>query len=104
MILILTAQSEVSARCTTGWMGNDTVVTIADPMRLCETARHLKPSLLLIDAVLVYPSQLHLIEQAKLVSPRSRILLLNVPADNHMEHALLRVGARGCCPPDASVQ
>lgn len=102
MILIATTDSELLSRCSQGLKGNGTVVAASDPDHLCETVRQLKPALLLIDFHLIGCEHLQAIARIKLVSPRTRILALNVFADERTELQLLQCGVRGCCAPEAT--
>lgn len=102
MILIATNDSELLSRCSQGLKGNGTVIAASDPDYLCETVRQLKPALLLIDYHLIGCERLHGIARMQLASPRTRILALNVFADERTEFELLKAGVRGCCASDAS--
>lgn len=104
MILIATTDSELLARCNQGLKGNGTVIAAADPDHLCETVRHLKPELLLIDFHLIGCERMHGIARINLASPRTRILALNVFADERRELELLKCGVRGCCAPDVPAE
>lgn len=104
MILIATNDSELLSRCNQGLKGNGTVIASSDPDHLCETVKQLKPALLLMDFHLFGCERLNAIMRLKLASPRTRILALNVFADERTELELLKCGVRGCCPPDASAE
>lgn len=104
MILIATTDSQLLSCCSQGLKGNGTVIAASDPAYLCETVRQLKPALLLIDFHLVSSERLQVIARIKLVSPRTRILALNVFADERTELELLKCGVRGCCAPDATAE
>lgn len=101
MILIATTNSELLSRCSQALKGNGTVIAASDPDHLCETVRQVKPVLLLIDFHLIGCERMQSIARIKLASPRTRILALNVFADERMEFELLKCGVRGCCGPDA---
>ncbi|WP_151633156.1 LuxR C-terminal-related transcriptional regulator [Noviherbaspirillum aerium] len=102
MILIATTDSILLSRCNQGLKGNGTVIAASEPDYLCETVRQLKPALLLIDFQLIGYERLQSISRIQLASPRTRILALNVFADERTEFELLKSGVRGCCASDAS--